>query len=160
MIAGVLHFSFTVSDIDRSVDWYTRVLGLALVHRQRQENPYTEELVGIPDAVLEVAQLGVRGVSPGASTNVLELVEYISPRGLGPRRIPTNDVGAAHLALIVSDIRQRHERMCADGVQFCNPPVLITEGANRGGHACYFIDPDGITLELLEPVTAARSPSR
>ena len=31
------------------------------------------------------------------------------------------------------------------------PPVAITAGANLGGFACYFHDPDGITLELLQP---------
>ena len=81
MIADVLHFSFTVSDLDRSVDWYTRVLGLELVHRQRQENAYTQTLVGIPGAVLEIAQFAVPGVPPARSTHMLELVEYITPRG-------------------------------------------------------------------------------
>jgi catechol 2,3-dioxygenase-like lactoylglutathione lyase family enzyme len=37
------------------------------------------------------------------------------------------------------------------GVLFRNPPVAITEGTNAGGFACYFEDPDGITLELLQP---------
>jgi len=36
-------------------------------------------------------------------------------------------------------------------VRFANPPVAITAGANNGGFACYFRDPDGITLELLQP---------
>jgi lactoylglutathione lyase len=87
----------------------------------------------------------------GTSTHVPELVEYKSRPSLVARPMPTNDVGAAHLALIVSDIHPRYERMREGGVQFRNPPVLITEGASRGGHACYFWDPDGITLELVEP---------
>ena len=37
-------------------------------------------------------------------------------------------------------------RMCEEGVAFRNPPVEITAGANRGGYACYFHDPDGITI--------------
>jgi catechol 2,3-dioxygenase-like lactoylglutathione lyase family enzyme len=44
--------------------------------------------------------------------------------------------------------------MLRAGVAFVNPPVAITEGANRGGYACYFHDPDGITLELLQPSVA------
>jgi len=32
--------------------------------------------------------------------------------------------------------------------------VAITAGANRGGFAAYFTDPDGITLELLQPPPA------
>jgi lactoylglutathione lyase len=156
MIADVLHFSFTVSDIDRSVEWYTAVLGLELVHRQRQENEYTPVLVGIPGAVLEVAQLKLPGVASPFSTHMLELIQYVTPDG-GSRDLPTNQVGVAHLALLVNDIFPRYERMRADGVVFRNPPVEITEGANAGGYACYLHDPDGITLELLQfsPARAA-----
>ena len=100
MIAGVLHFSFTVSDIERSVDWYTRVLGLELIHRQRQENEYTPILVGIPGAVLEVAQFAVPGVPPVRSTHMLELVEYITSRGRDLGELSPASVGCAHLALL------------------------------------------------------------
>jgi catechol 2,3-dioxygenase-like lactoylglutathione lyase family enzyme len=154
MIADVLHFSFTVSNLERSIEWYTRVLGLELVHRQRQENEYTPILVGMPGAVLEIAQFAVPGVPPSRSTHMLELVEYVTPRGAEPRELPTNDVGCAHLALLVTDIHERYERMQGHGVAFRNPPVEITEGANAGGFACYFHDPDGITLELLQPSAA------
>jgi catechol 2,3-dioxygenase-like lactoylglutathione lyase family enzyme len=63
----------------------------------------------------------------------------------------TNNVGSAHLALLVDDIHARYERMRSVGVVFRNPPVEITQGANAGGFACYLRDPDGITIELLEP---------
>jgi lactoylglutathione lyase len=154
VIADVLHFSFTVSDIERSIEWYTNVLGLELVHRQRQENEYTPILVGIAGAVLEVAQFAVPCVPPARSTHMLELVEYITPRGRDLGELATNAVGCAHLALIVTDIAHRYERMRALGVAFRNPPVAISEGANAGGFACYFHDPDGITLELLQPSPA------
>jgi lactoylglutathione lyase len=154
VIADVLHFSFTVRDIERSIDWYTRVLGLELVHRQRQENTYTPILVGIPGAVLEIAQFAVPGVAPARSTHMLELVEYIAPPGRDLGELATSSVGCAHLALLVTDLRARYERMTALGVAFRNPPVEIAEGANAGGLACYFHDPDGITLELLQPSPA------
>ncbi len=151
MIADVLHFSFTVSDLERSIDWYTRVLGLELVHRQRQDNAYTQKLVGIPGAVLEVAQFVVPGVPPARSSHMLELVEYVEPRGRDLGELATNSVGCAHLALMVDDIHERYARMAAQGVTFRNAPVAITAGANEGGFACYFHDPDGITFELLQP---------
>jgi lactoylglutathione lyase len=149
MIVDVMHFSFTVGDIERSIDWYTRVLGLELVHRQRQENEYTRTLVGFPDAILEVAQFRISGVIPAYSTHMLELVEYVRPRGARVE-LPTNQVGVAHLAFVVNDIHERHRRMVGAGVRFQNAPVEITEGANKGGWSCYFHDPDGITLELLQ----------
>lgn len=150
MILDTFHFSFTVADLDRSVSWYTNTLGMELVHRQTQDNDYTRLLVGYPDAVLKVAQLKIHGVSPGLSTHVLELVEYVSPSGHAPT-LPTNNVGTAHLAFIVDDADAEYQRLHAQGVDFRNPPIEVTEGVNRGGKAAYFTDPDGITLELMQP---------
>lgn len=150
MLGDVLHFSFTVADIDRSVDWYTRVLGLELVHRQRGDNEYTRTLVGMPDAVIEAAQFRIPGVSPGRSTHMLELVQYESPGPTAVLDLATNNVGAAHLAFIVDDAYAEYKRLSDVGVVFRNPPVPITAGANAGGAACYFHDPDGITLELMQ----------
>lgn len=157
MIADVLHFSFTVSDIERSVRWYTDVLGVELVHRQRQDNDYTQVLVGIPGAVLEVAQFRIPGLAPAYSSHMLELIQYAEGAG-GSRDLPTNQVGVAHLALLVTDIHARYQRMVDAGVRFRSSPVAITAGANEGGFACYLHDPDGITLELLQlsPQRAAR----
>lgn len=149
MLADVLHFSFTVSNIDQSIAWYTEVLGLEFVHRQRGDNAYTRKLVGFEDAVLEAAQFRIPGVEPRLSTHMLELVQYVSPPGVAVP-LATNNVGVAHLAFVVDDIDSEYQRLSERGVVFVNPPVRITEGANRGGAACYFRDPDGITLELLQ----------
>ena len=149
MIIDVLHFAFTVSDIKRSIAWYTDVLGLELVHTQRGDNEYTRQLVGMPEAVLEVAQFVIPGVSPGASSHMLELIQYVQPEGT-ELDLATNNVGVPHLAFLVDDARAEYQRLVEHGVVFRNPPVAITEGVNKGGAACYFSDPDGITLEILE----------
>jgi catechol 2,3-dioxygenase-like lactoylglutathione lyase family enzyme len=81
---------------------------------------------------------------------MLELIEYVHPR-VDAIDLPTNRPGVAHIGFLVTDIHERYATMLAAGVTFRNPPVEITEGANAGGWACYFEDPDGITLELLQP---------
>jgi catechol 2,3-dioxygenase-like lactoylglutathione lyase family enzyme len=153
MLVGVFHFSFTVADLNRSVAWYTDALGLELVHRQTQDNDYTRRLVGLAGAVLEIAQLRIPGVDPVSSTHMLELVQYRSPAGASPP-LRVHDVGAAHLAFTVDDVIERHRRMAAAGVTFVSDPVAITAGANSGGFTCYLRDPDGITLELMQPPAA------
>ncbi len=147
---GVWHFSFTVSDMDRSVDFYSRIVGLELIHRQEQSNAYTAALVGFSDASLRIAQLKVPGQPRGASSHDLELVEYVEPRGV-PYGGGRNRPGASHLALSVEDVHAEYERLRDEGVQFVSPPQEITAGANRGGYTCYFVDPDEITLELVQP---------
>jgi catechol 2,3-dioxygenase-like lactoylglutathione lyase family enzyme len=150
MFLGVLHTGFSVSDLDRSVHWYTEVLGLRLLKRQHNDNRYTRTLVGMPEAVLEIAFLGFPEGRSVPSGPVLELISYLSPPGRSEVP-PTNDVGSGHLALSVADLRGKYRKLRALGVSFRSPPVEITEGANAGARACYLSDPDGITIELIQP---------
>lgn len=150
MVSDFSHFAFSVADVERSSTWYRDVLGLEIVVRQRQDNAYTREFVGVPNAILEVAEMRV----PGAGGELLlELVEYVQPRG-GASALRVEDVGTAHASFVVDDIEAEHARMVALGVEFVSPPVRITAGANRGGAVCYLKDPDGITLELFESAGA------
>jgi catechol 2,3-dioxygenase-like lactoylglutathione lyase family enzyme len=150
MLVATWHFSFTVSDIERSVAFYRDVLGMELVHRQEQANAYTRKLVGYPDAHLLVAQFRIHGAPIARSGHMLELIEYVAPVGekLDTR---TFNTGAAHLAFEVDDIHAEYERMKALGVRFRSEPVAIEAGINTGGFTCYFLDPDDITLEIIQP---------
>jgi catechol 2,3-dioxygenase-like lactoylglutathione lyase family enzyme len=149
-VLGVWHFSFTVSDIDGAVDFYTRVLGFELVHTQAQSNEYTRKLVGYDDADLRVAQLAVPGQPRGLSTHDLELVQYVAPKGeRGDDGI--KNPGQAHLALTVEDMAAEYERLRSAGVEFFSEPNLITAGVNEGGYTVYFWGFDRIVHELVQP---------
>jgi catechol 2,3-dioxygenase-like lactoylglutathione lyase family enzyme len=116
----ISHTSFTVSDLDRSIAFYRDLFGLEL-----------RATIGEPDG-----------------GHVLELIEYVSPRGAPPRPIPTNDVGAAHVCFEVEDLHAEVERLHAAGAVFVGEVVQVTEPPGAGGWAAYFRDPDGIPLEL------------
>jgi catechol 2,3-dioxygenase-like lactoylglutathione lyase family enzyme len=149
MLVDTWHFSFTVSDIEQSVRFYRDILGLELVHRQEQANEYTRKFVGYPDAHLLVAQFRIPGVPAGRSGHLLELVQYVAPVG---KRVDTRtkNPGSAHLAFQVDDIRGEYQRMREKGVRFRTEPVAIEAGINKGGYTCYFLDPDDITLEIIQ----------
>jgi hypothetical protein len=40
--------------------------------------------------------------------------------------------------------------MASLGVRFRSEPVAIEAGINTGGFTCYFLDPDDITLEIIQ----------
>lgn len=150
MVRAIWHFSFTVSDIQRSIAFYRDILGMELVHTQEQANPYTRKLVGYPDAHLKVAMLKTPADTCSPSTHVLELVEYVAPRGV-KIDTATRNAGSAHLAFVVDDIFAAYESLRRQGVRFRSEPVAIEAGANRGGYTVYFLDPDDITLEIVQP---------
>lgn len=151
------HMGFSVTDIERAIAFYGDALGLQLRHRQIQENAYTNQLVGYPDASLNVAQFTIPGGPPHRSGHVLELIEYVRPT---VQPVPTENarVGTPHLALEVTDIDELRPKLEAAGATFLSDPVAIATGINRGGRAVYLRDPDGITLELVEPPAVVGTP--
>lgn len=150
MIKGIWHTSFTVSNISETIHFYEKVMGLQLYNRQTQHNEYTRKLVGYPDAKLEVAMFALPGQSHQPSGHILEFVQYIAPAG---EHVPigTAHTRSAHIAFVVDDIFTMVEQLKKVGVEFKSDVVAIEAGINKGGFTVYFYDPDGITLELVQP---------
>ncbi|MCS7059547.1 MAG: VOC family protein [Anaerolineae bacterium] len=144
-ITGADHTSFSVSNLERSLSFYTNVLGFKLLWQREITNQYFRDIVGIPDCVVKAAHLAIPN-----SSHKLELFEYAAPRGT-PAVPKVNQPGSAHLSLYVDDLPAAYEELRAKGVQFRSPPIEIDAGANKGGWALYLLDPDGIPVELFQP---------
>ena len=145
---GALHHTgYTVSDLDRSVAFYRDLMGLEVLAQQEKQGGYLAAIVGYPDAHVRMAHLRAP-----ASGHVLELFEYIAPKGETPERIEPRDVGTAHLCFLVDDLDAVYRRLVDAGVEtFVSPPVLVDTGINTGGYGIYLRDPDGIVLEIFQP---------
>lgn len=156
-LINIFHFSFTVSNLERSIEFYRDVLGMKLVHTMIHDQPYTSVQIGFPNAYLKVALFTIDGIPESRSGHVLELIEYVNPRG-EPTDTTTNRPGAAHFAIEVDDLHAHFNRMKALGVRFkSEAPVKIMAGRNEGGWTVYFLDPDNITLEMVQPRKSDRS---
>jgi catechol 2,3-dioxygenase-like lactoylglutathione lyase family enzyme len=142
---GIHHTGITVSDLDRSVDWYREVLELEMLTEPSAiaDDPELGAGVGVPGAALRMATFAV-------GPDVLELLEYAAPPSPVEAPVPQNALGAHHVALRVDDIEAAYERLTAKGVTFFSAPNAIDEGLLAGWRWAYFTDPDGITLELVE----------
>ncbi len=148
-IAGLLHTGLTVSDLDRSVAFYRDVLGLELVSQWDSAQPYLRSIVGFPDAELRIALLRLPSVAAPFGHHI-ELLEYRSPRGVRPDARTFNP-GNVHVAFVVENLDAAYAELKAKGVRFKSAPVAIDHGRNKGGKAVYFLDPDDITLEFVQP---------
>jgi len=145
---GALHHTgYTVSDLDRSVAFYRDLMGLEVLAQQEKQGGYLAAIVGYPFAHVRMAHLRAP-----ASGHVLELFEYIAPKGETPERIEPRDVGTAHLCFLVDDLDAVYRRLVDAGVEtFVSAPVLVDTGINTGGYGIYLRDPDGIVLEIFQP---------
>jgi catechol 2,3-dioxygenase-like lactoylglutathione lyase family enzyme len=150
MLLSVWHTSWTVADLNRSIAFYRDLLGFELVETKHRIGSFIEEVVGFEGAELKIATLRIPGAQVPQSGHHLELIEYVSPRGDRPQ-LRTCDVGVAHMALGTDSIHDTHARLCRAGVMFVSEPVRVPSGSNANAYACYLRDPDGFTIELVQP---------
>lgn len=126
------HVGLNVTDLERSLAFYTHVLGLESLGRS--------------------ADVDREWVFLGRDGQVLLTLWRQSEGHFAPDR-----PGLHHLALRVESVEDLHavqERLVELGVERrYGGVVLHAEGADSGG--VYFADPDGIRLEVYAPVGVA-----
>ncbi len=124
----LLHTMIRVRDLDRSLEFYTGLLGMALLRRTDYEGGrFTLAFVGYGDE---------------ASAAVLELTHnwdqtdpYVTGTGFG------------HIAIAVPDIVETCRRLAAAGVPVPRPPCPMAHGTTV---LAFVEDPDGYRIELIE----------
>jgi lactoylglutathione lyase len=125
----IRHTMMPVSDLDRSIDFYTRLFGMDI---QRLRNA--------PERSERVAYLGYGSDDESHS---LELIQ-IGAAGERAKMAPW----AGHVAIFVSDLYKLCERLKAEGVTFTQEPGPVRPGSKD--LVAFIKDRDGYSLELTE----------
>jgi catechol 2,3-dioxygenase-like lactoylglutathione lyase family enzyme len=136
----------TVSDMDRSVAFYTRVLDFEPVSDVEVKGESYEELFDVFPVRMRVVRLRL-----GRET--IELTEYLTPRGRpAPVDAQSNDRWFQHMAIVVHDMDAAYRRVREHHVTHVSPePQRLPDWNPQAGgiRAFYFRDPDGHPLELI-----------
>jgi len=151
LITGVHHFSISVTDLNRTLEFYTKVLELTLQSQKR--NSYDglgRALFGSNWGVDQsFADLEIAVLNCGQMR--IEFIEYRDPPARPFHKNPSI-AGSAHIAFKVQDIEGTRRRLEEAGVEFHTPIQSFPEKEDLEWKWCYFRDPDGIVLELVEEV--------
>lgn len=123
----ILHTMLRVGDLERSIEFYTKVLGMHEIRRTRNEE-YKYDLAFV-------------GYGPESEGAVIELTYNWG--------VSSYDMGNAygHIAIAVDDIQQVCHDIKAKGGQVTREP-----GPVKGGTTviAFVRDPDGYAIELIE----------
>jgi catechol 2,3-dioxygenase-like lactoylglutathione lyase family enzyme len=137
----------TVGNMDRSIDFYSRVLTFQKTSDTELAGDRVERLFG-------VFKTRVRVVRMTLGEESIELVEFLAPLG---RPIPedsrSNDLWFQHVAIIVSDMDRAYRILRQNNVEGVSsgPQRLPDWNQNAAGiQAFYFKDPDRHPLEILQ----------
>ncbi|MAK59726.1 MAG: lactoylglutathione lyase [Ponticaulis sp.] len=136
MSVEFLHSMIRVSDLEKTIRFFTEGLGLKEIRRiDNSAGRFTLAFLASPED-LERAQFDENGTPLKAGVPMVELTynwdpeEYSGGRNFG------------HLAYQVGNIYEVVEHLAEMGVTINRPP--------RDGHMAFVRSPDGISIELLQ----------
>ncbi|WP_072524171.1 VOC family protein [Clostridium sp. Marseille-P3244] len=130
------HIGFTVKDIKATQEFYEK-LGFEFYDHWVETPEECALGMGFPGCAIEPVQMVGYGC-------MLEFIQYNEGKG-SDTCVAANQIGAAHIALIVEDIYKFTDTLKAQGVEFVSP-VIEHEFAPW----VQLIDPDGIRVEFMQ----------
>jgi catechol 2,3-dioxygenase-like lactoylglutathione lyase family enzyme len=143
---GLDHVGLTVSDLERALSFWRDAVGMRETGRGTVRWPHLDQLTGIEQTEIEWVGLSLKDGTQ------LELQEYHRPRGTPCPPGAEADPGRGHLGLRVSDLDALVSQLREAGAFLRSPePVLLEQGEYTGWRAIYALDPDGYSVELMEP---------
>jgi catechol 2,3-dioxygenase-like lactoylglutathione lyase family enzyme len=137
------HTGITVSNLERSLEFWRDVLGFELSHRPHQTGELASEITGVAGAEISIAVLKGYG-------HKIELLEYLSPADRKRIDLKPCDVGSVHVAFTVDNLDAILNTIAASGWKAAGKPQKITVGPNAGKRVVYVRDPDGTTIEFMQ----------
>ncbi len=142
-IRGYDHTAISVTDLDRSLPFYTDLLGFHVGGRSLNAGPEQDRLDGL--AGIQVDVVALQPVS--APTPHVELLHYRTPPGRkSAAEIKANDVASVRQVHRVDDLAGLVARLQAAQVPFVLPGIVAFQD---GGQAAAVRDPDGHMIVLL-----------
>ncbi len=139
MVKSLNHVGLSVVNLEKSVKFYTEVLGMEIDYRAYHEGKPISDVVGVKKANLQVCV-----VRKGDCK--IELIEYgnrVDPKGHKRQ----NEPGLIHISFEVDDVDEVYQTVRDLGYEFYSQPMVTRPGGPR---ICYFKGPDDVTMELYE----------
>jgi catechol 2,3-dioxygenase-like lactoylglutathione lyase family enzyme len=146
LVTAVGPIGITVSDMERSLDFYTRVLPFKKLSDEEFAGENLEHVKGVFGLRIRVVRLQL-------GDEQVELTQYLAPRGRPVAADSrSNDRWFQHVAIIVRNMDKAYAWLRQNKVQYAStgPQTLPDWNKNAAGiKAFYFRDPDDHNLEIL-----------
>ena len=142
MIKDFVHVSIGVINLEKSVQFYTEVMGMKVDYRAYHVGDKISKVVNVENAELNICVVKKGGCR-------FELIDYGNEKKKGLNYKEQDSPGLIHVAFRVSDIDKEYKKIKSMGYEFNSPPMVTRE---NGPKICYFKGPDNVIIELYEVV--------
>ena len=150
MVGRIYHVGLTVSDLERSIAFYRDVLGLEFQGEIFMEGEETDKMFRRVNCKARVAYLNG---SKAVEAPPVELIQFVNNE---VKKVPSDlfTTSISEVCFYTDDIDSAYKHLVDNNVECLPEPQYFDFRADGFGEsrAFYFRDPDGIILEMMQPL--------
>jgi catechol 2,3-dioxygenase-like lactoylglutathione lyase family enzyme len=148
--AVINHLNIVTRDLEGTARFFVDTFGFEAGPAQVLSGSWVSELTGYPDA--SATHVTLTPPASGPTTTCIELLTYLTPASPPPTagEARLNDPGYRHIGFVVDDLDGLYRRLKPDW-KFFSPPVEV---AAMNLKTVYFVGPEDIVIQLLQPLTS------
>ncbi len=150
MVGQIYHVGLTVADMEKTLKFYRDILGLRVQGEILMQGKETDAMFRKPNCKARVVYLNG---SEEISAPPVELIQFV---GNDVEQTPGDlfRTSISELCFYTDDAQKVYEHLLSHNVECLSAPQEFDfrEYGMGKSKAFYFKDPDGIILEIMEPV--------
>jgi len=137
------HVGITVSDIDRSIDFYRDVLGFSITREMDESGIHIDNFSGLDGVDVRTVKMS------GLDGSMIELLYYRSHPETNEKNFSEDitKIGCSHFALTVDNLSLLCEKILDNNLVVLCEPQYSPDGQVK---LTFCRDPDGTLIELVE----------
>lgn len=150
MVGRIYHVGLTVSDLDRSVIFYRDILGLEFQGEILMVGEETDKMFHKKNCKARVAYLNG---SKNMEAPPVELIQFVD-NAVNNVQSDLFTTSISELCFYTDDIDSVYKNLIENNIECLSEPQYFDFTAQGFGKskAFYFKDPDGIILEMMQPL--------
>lgn len=150
MVGRVYHVGLTVSDLDRSVIFYRDILGLEFQGEILMVGEETDKMFHKKNCKARVAYLNGSKNMEAPPVELIQFVENV----VNNVQSDLFTTSISELCFYTDDIDSVYKNLIENNIECLSEPQYFDFTAQGFGKskAFYFKDPDGIILEMMQPL--------
>ena len=150
MVGRIYHVGLTVSDLDRSIAFYRDILGLAFQGEIFMDGEETDKMFRRANCKARVAYLNG---SKAVEAPPVELIQFVDSE---IHKTPSDlfATSISEVCFYTDNIDSVYKHLVDHNVECLSEPQYFDFRSDGFGEsrAFYFRDPDGIILEMMQPL--------
>ena len=150
MVGNIYHVGLTVSDLDKSVIFYRDVLGLEFQGEILMVGKETDKMFHKENCKARIAYLNG---SKNVEAPPVELIQFVD-NVINKAQSDLFTTSISELCFYTNDIDSVYKNLIENNIECLSEPQYFDFTSQGFGKskAFYFKDPDGIILEVMQPL--------